>query len=284
MMQPDGEDGQDMVRPACSTSDGAAGLAPVSRETPSRWPATRLHDSIARDIGVRIASGQLQPGDLLSGEIEAAERLAVSRTAYREAVRILAAKGLVESRTKTGTRVSPRSRWHLLDPEVLGWFLETQPSERFVRDLFGLRMMVEPHAASLAAGRRTGRDLEVMEEALATMARARLSTEEGRMADRAFHQAVLVATGNEMIAALAPSVAAAVRWTTLFKSRAQREPRDPMPEHRAVLEAVRAGDGEAARAAMEDLVRRALADMQASLATPHTPTAPRVPRPRAGLG
>ncbi len=227
--------------------------------------ALRLHDTIARSIGVRIAAEELMPGDLLSGEIEAAERLEVSRTAYREAMRTLAAKGMVESRTKTGTRVSARERWHILDPEVLGWFLETKPSETFVHDLFELRMMVEPHAAELAARRREERHLAAMERALETMARRKLLTEEGRLADRSFHQSILAATGNELIVALAPSVAAAIRWTTAFKIRTQRPPRDPIEEHRAVFVAIRARDEAHARAAMSDLVSKALADMQASL-------------------
>lgn len=236
----------------------------------------RLHDVIARSIGVRIAAEELLPGDVLSGEIEAAEQLAVSRTAYREAVRILAAKGMVESRTKTGTRVSPRARWHILDPEVLGWFLETKPSESFVHDLFELRMMVEPHAAELAARHRGSSDLAVMDQALETMARRTLTTEEGRLADRTFHQAILAATGNELIVALASSVVAAIRWTTAFKSRTQRDPRDPIQEHRDVLEAIRARNATQARASMADLVQKALVDMRASL----TPNTARPPRPR----
>ena len=234
-----------------------------AEQRPAATP--RLHDSIARSIGIRITGEQLLPGDLLSGEIEAAEQLAVSRTAYREAVRILAAKGMVESRTKTGTRVSPRNRWHILDPEVLGWFLETKPSESFVRDLFEVRQMVEPHAASLAALNHTGRDIAEMGAALDTMARRQLTTEDGRAADRAFHHAILVATGNELIAALSSSVVTAIWWTTLFKQRAQRHPRDPLVEHRAVLDAIRARDAGLARSTMTELVRLAFEDMQASL-------------------
>ncbi len=243
----------DMARTRTARADGRSATSP------------RLHDSIARSIGIRITGELLLPGELLSGEIEAAEQLAVSRTAYREAVRILAAKGMVESRTKTGTRVSPRHRWHILDPEVLGWFLETKPSESFVRDLFEVRQMVEPHAASLAALNHTRRDIDEMGDALETMARLQLITEEGRAADRAFHHAILAATGNELIAALSSSVVTAIWWTTLFKQRAQRHPRDPLPEHRAVFEAIRARDAVAARTLMAELVRFAFEDMQASL-------------------
>ncbi|HWU80722.1 MAG TPA: GntR family transcriptional regulator, partial [Caulobacter sp.] len=114
----------------------------------------RIHGSIARALGIAIVSGQHQPGDVLNNEIDASEKLHVSRSAYREAIRILAAKGLVESRPKTGTRVSPRNRWSLLDPEVLAWFFESEPSEGFLQELYELRMIVEPAAAALAAERR----------------------------------------------------------------------------------------------------------------------------------
>src|SRR3546814_6993652 len=74
---------------------------------------------------------------------------------YREAVRILAAKGLVESRPKTGTRVSPQAKWHLLDPDVLSWIFEFEPGDDLLASLFELRKIVEPEAAALAAQRRT---------------------------------------------------------------------------------------------------------------------------------
>ncbi len=231
---------------------------------PEDRPA-RLHTVIARDLGVAIAGGVLRPGDTLSGEIASSVQLSVSRTAYREAVRILAAKGMVESRTRTGTRVSPRRRWNILDPEVLGWFLQTRPSEAFVRDLFEVRLMVEPAAAALAAERRSEAQLRAMREALTLMDRLKLHAEAGRAADRGFHETILEATQNEAILALSSSVCAAIRWTTLFKHRVQGTPRDPIAEHLLVLDAIAAGDAEAAHARMTDLVRFALADMHASL-------------------
>ena len=109
--------------------------------------ALRLHGTIARDIGMRIVSGRIAPGRVLDGEIEASERLRVSRTAYREAVRILAAKGLIESRPKIGTRVSEPRHWHLLDPDVISWIFTSTPDERLLSGLFELRTVVEPAAA-----------------------------------------------------------------------------------------------------------------------------------------
>lgn len=225
----------------------------------------RIHGSIARDLGIAIVTGHYMPGDTLPGEIEFSEQLKVSRSAYREAVRILAAKGLVESRPKTGTRVSARNRWNVLDPEVLGWTFESEPAESLIRDLFELRMIVEPAAAALAAERRNGIDLAQMGHALGEMARFGLATEEGRAADQAFHHAVLEAARNAPLIALSSSIAAAVSWTTIYKQRKRKLPRDPLPDHRRIYEAIADADPAAAREAMTELVRLALQDTESSL-------------------
>ncbi|MEH3148754.1 MAG: FadR/GntR family transcriptional regulator [Methylobacterium frigidaeris] len=225
----------------------------------------RIHGSVARDLGIAILAGRHAPGAVLPGEIEFSEQLGVSRTAYREAIRILSAKGLVESRPKTGTRVSPRGRWNLLDPDILAWAFESEPSEAFVRDLFELRLIVEPAAAELAAGRRSGLDIARMGHALEEMARHGLAAAAGRAADQAFHHAILEATRNAPLIALSSSIAAAVTWTTIFKQRRRALPRDPLPEHRVLYEAIVAGEPARARARMTDLIRLALADTELSM-------------------
>src|SRR6185437_4778901 len=225
-----------------------------------RRRALRLHGTIARDIGVRIVSGRIAPGRVLNGEIEASERLKVSRTAYREAVRILAAKGLIESRPKLGTRVSEPRHWHLLDPDVISWIFSATPDERLLSGLFELRTVVEPAAAALAAQRRTAEQLQVMRHALDTMATSSLAVQEGQDADGAFHRALLEASGNPFLASLTSGVAAAVTWTTIFKQRKRPLPRDPLPDHERVYEAVASRDATAARVAMAELVHLALLD------------------------
>ncbi|MGY2051438.1 FadR/GntR family transcriptional regulator [Methylobacterium sp. JK268] len=227
--------------------------------------ARRIHGTVAHDLGIAILAGRYAPGEVLPGEIEFSEHLRVSRTAYREAIRILVAKGLVESRPKTGTRVSQRNRWNLLDPDILAWAFEADPSEAFIRDLFELRLIVEPAAAALAAARRSAGDLARMGHALEEMAQFGLATDAGRAADQAFHHAVLEATRNASLIALSSSIAAAVTWTTIFKQRRRALPRDPLPDHRRLFEAIVAADPEAARAAMSDLVRLALADTEMSM-------------------
>lgn len=220
--------------------------------------AERLHGAIARNLGVAIVSGVHRPGDILGNEIELSEQLAVSRSAYREAIRILAAKGLVESKPRTGTRVLTMDRWNLLDSDVLSWLFESEPSPVIVDGLFELRMIIEPAAAALAAVRRTQTQLDRMRLSLETMEQKTLKTEAGQSADRDFHQAVLSATGNPPLISLASTIGASVRWTTHYKQRKRRLPPDPMPEHWAVFDAIAASDAEAARTAMAALVAHAL--------------------------
>lgn len=221
----------------------------------------RLHGAIARQIGVAILSGAFAPGHVLDNEVAASERLKVSRTAYREAVRILAAKGLVESRPKIGTQVTPRSRWHFLDPDVLSWFFEMpKPDADFVRGIFELRQIIEPSAAALAALRRDVDDVARLRKSLMEMQRLGLEVEGGRVADREFHDAIIAATRNAPFQSLASGIGAAVRWTTIFKTRRRKLPRDPMPEHWHVFDSIAAGDPQMAKAAMTELIRLAQED------------------------
>jgi len=224
-------------------------------------PSLRLHGTIARDLGVRIVSGRIQPGSILDGEIESSERLKVSRTAYREAVRILAAKGMVESRPKYGTRVSESRRWHLLDPDVISWiFSADQPHERLLEALFELRTIIEPAATALAATRRTAAHLEGLRHALAGMSENSLSDPTGQAADREFHSLLLEASGNAFLTSFTSGVAAGVAWTTIYKQRKSPLARDPIPDHQRVYDAVANGDAAGAREAMTTLIRLALLD------------------------
>lgn len=232
----------------------------------TRGPGRRLHGAIAHRIGTDILSGKYQPGDILSGEVAFAEELKVSRSAYREAIQVLTAKGLVASRPKAGTRVLPRSRWNLLDPEVLGWAFAGEPDVEFVRSLFELRAIVEPAAARLAAQRRDKADLKVMKDALSAMRQHTLTTEAGRAADRDFHDAILQATHNDALKVLSASIGAAVNWTTQFKQRSRALPRNPIPDHVRVYDAIAAGDAEAAAQAMNALVDLALDDTRSAMA------------------
>ena len=223
--------------------------------------ALRIHQSVARDLGIAILTGEYAPGDSFGGEIERSEELGISRTAYREAIRILAAKGLIESRPKAGTHVTPRKRWNMLDPDMLAWMLAVRPDNDFVNDLLELRYIIEPAAAFLAAERRSDEQLATMRDALETMRVSGLATEAGRSADRRFHGTLIESAGNLAMASLASSIGAAVEWTTHLKEIENIVPCDPIPEHKAVFDAIAVQDGALAATAMRQLIRNASEDL-----------------------
>ncbi len=244
---------------------GAVRRGPARGRGPGRGPGRRLHGALLRKLGIAIVTGKYRPGSILTDEVAFAEELQVSRGAYREALQALTSKGLVERRPKAGTRVLPRRQWNLLDPEVLGWFFASRPDMPFIRNLFELRQVIEPAAARLAAQRRDEGELRRMKDALALMRRHTLATEQGRLADRDFHMALLDATRNEALVTLSASIASAVTWTTRFKQRERALPRDPIPDHERVFRAVAAGNAQGAARAMVRLLELAFEDTRISM-------------------
>src|SRR5689334_2294469 len=230
-----------------------------ARQAPAR--ALRLHGTIARKLGIAIVAGEYKPGDLLDSEIAASEQFAVSRTAYREAVRILAAKGLVDARPKVGTRINPQSKWNLLDPDVLEWTFESEPDMTLLNSLFELRNVVESAAAGLAAMRRSAAHLKAMRIALDGMGEHTLATPQGRQADLDFHTTLLEATDNPFIISLTSGVNAAISTTTIFKQRKRPLRRDPLPDHLRVFTAIADKDASKAQKAMSELIELARADI-----------------------
>jgi DNA-binding FadR family transcriptional regulator len=220
----------------------------------------RIPAKIAAEIGSKIVSGRLPTGTILEGEVEASNGRNVSRSAYREAVRTLVAKGLVQSRPKVGTRVTETRQWHLLDPDVLSWMFSEEPRRELLVSLFELRKMFEPEAAALAAARRRLPELNAMADALKVMTQETLHTDRGRLADHDFHASLLLASGNPFLISLSTSVTAAVTWSTQFKDRTQRLKRDAIPDHVRVYKAIAASDARAARKAMTELIELAFSD------------------------
>lgn len=172
----------------------------------------------------------------------------------------MSAKGLIESRPKAGTRVLPRECWNVLDPDVLEWAFTGKPDFGFIRDIFELRGLIEPAAAGLAAQRRSREDVQALRRSIDAMRGHTLASEPGRHADRDFHQTILKATGNGALMVLTASVGAAVRWTTQFKQQARTLPRNAIPEHVEVCEAVAARDSRRASESMNRLIEQALED------------------------
>lgn len=196
-----------------------------------------MHARIVRDLGTRILSGEFAPGDRLPGEAELLAQYDISRPVLREAVRVLVAKGLVQSRQRAGATVRPRSDWHLLDPDVLYWFIQTQPQPAFVETLMTARRIFEPAVAALAAKVASDESLHRVAEAYAGMEAAR-SPEELLEPDLAFHRRIAEATDNALLAYIGNMLSLALRESIKLSSKHPNTHALSLPRHKAILTAM----------------------------------------------
>lgn len=218
-----------------------------------------LHGQVVEQMGTRIVGGAYPPGaPLFSEQLE--REFDVSKTVVREALKVLAAKGLVESRQKRGTVIRPREAWNLLDGDVLRWQGHEPPNFVFLENLAEVRGIVEPAAARLAAGRRTEADLTQLESALAAMAAAKQDPDAMVDADLRFHRALLDAAHNEVLSRMEVVLAAGLQVRDRFVHHSEYGS-DPMPSHRALLDAIREGDAYLAGLTVEALLAQAATDL-----------------------
>jgi len=213
------------------------------------------HFAAAEEIGSRILRGDFAPGMLLPNEAEWCKRLRMSRSAVREAVKMLKAKGLLNSRPKVGTRVEPRERWNLLDRDVLAWYMATPDRDRFFRSIQEMRRIFEPEAAALAAAHRDSHQMATIAAACRDMGTA--ATFESRIeADVRFHLAILHAAGNEFLVPFGFLIESALTNVFVYVTRHVGTLRHAQSLHEDIEKAIRRRRPDAARRA----VRRLLAD------------------------
>jgi DNA-binding FadR family transcriptional regulator len=221
-----------------------------------------FHDQIVDVLGRRMVAGVLAPGQRMPPEQQLAESLGVSRLGLREAMKTLAAKGMVSIRTKTGTHVLPRRHWHLFDPTVLQWHAQRPLDGRFVTDLMQLRRMIEPAAARIAAERIGPEALQAVRAAYLAMESA--STQGDYMAaDLRFHGAVLDACDNAFIGQLQGAISEVLRVSfEASASPAAGDRAQALALHHGLLAALEAHDPDAAAAAVDRLIARAVDRIQ----------------------
>ncbi|WP_249157993.1 FadR/GntR family transcriptional regulator [Bradyrhizobium jicamae] len=218
-----------------------------------------VHSQVTDRVGSSIVRGDIGVGETLPPEMQICEMMDVSRTVVREAMRTLTGKGLIESRPKSGTRVRPPEQWNQLDPDVLRWHLETADMDRYLAKLFQLRTAVEPAAASFAATHATEDDVARIRAGWEGMAAAK-TNEEFVTSDIAFHQAIYFATRNEFFWPIAQMFDITLRQSFSIAATGTHRPR-ALVEHRAVLDAIAAGDAEAARTATHVLLTNSADDL-----------------------
>lgn len=205
-----------------------------------------MHATLVQDLGLQIVSGDLAPGQKLPSETNLCETYQISRPVFREAMRALTAKGLVEARPRVGTLVRPRHDWHMLDPDVLHWLMQATPQQEFFNTLSSVRWVIEPAAAALAASNATPEDIEAISEAYQRMEAAR-SHEERLQPDLDFHGRIADATHNDLLAYLCNMLSLALRESMRCSNQRPNFDELALPRHKAILTAIRNGDALGAR-------------------------------------
>jgi DNA-binding FadR family transcriptional regulator len=217
----------------------------------------RLYEQVTRALALRIMSGRLNPESDRNTEEELCRDFGVSRTVLREAIKVLSAKGLVEVRPRTGMRIKPRSEWTLIDRELMTWQAEIGFSEEFVRNLFQVRLILEPPTAAAAATNATQEELAGIREAFKGMEEQLSNFDEYVDDDCNFHERISKATHNDYLIQINGIMLGAVRSVqTLF--RVDRvDIQGALSLHKDVCEAIIRHDQEWARSAMSRLLHQA---------------------------
>ena len=225
-----------------------------------------VHGSTLDLLGESIVRGDYAPRSSIPPEPVLCDEFGVSRTVIREAVKSLVAKGLITTGPKVGTRVQPSDSWNWFDPDVIRWQSSAGLTREFLRDLQDLRRVLEPAAVRLAAQRATAKDIRDIEEAYEGM---RSAIEEGGdyvSNDLRFHQGLLRAGRNRMIVQMSKAIGALLRTSFEISTSKQGGPRQSLPLHRAVLDAVIAHDARRAEKATLALIDSAADDIEQVLA------------------
>lgn len=217
---------------------------------------SNLTFDLKETLGRAIVGGAFESGFPTEAELSRSHGL--SRSVTREAVKMLAAKGLLSARPKIGTVVEPSERWNLLDPDVLRWLLDRQFSLELLRHFSQLRLAIEPTAAALAAQSANGAAIEAIESGFARMEAAAAGKDDVLAADIQFHIAILQAAQNPFFRQFEELVRTALHSSIQFTNRFSGRSAN-IGQHGEVLEAIRTGDGARARAVMFSLIDEVLA-------------------------
>jgi GntR family transcriptional regulator, galactonate operon transcriptional repressor len=224
------------------------------------------HRDAVEVIAGWIVGGAQQPGSALPTEPDICQRLGLSRTVVREAVKTLVAKGLLQAGPRVGTRVLPQRQWNVFDPDVIRWRLAAGVDADFVRDVIDVRLAIEPTAAALAAARADDADIARMDEALAAMAASVEGYGGWLDGDLAFHRSVLFAAHNQFFSGMMPLIEAILSVSFRQSVKSRDSARNSLPLHKAARDAIVRHDGEGAANAFRALILSARRDIETDLA------------------
>ncbi len=224
-----------------------------------------LSEQVVRQIGLSLMRNDFKPGDALLSEPELSLQFNISRPILREALKMLGAKGLIESRPKTGTRVRPRADWNLLDPDVIAWQYEIGFDRSFLQAVCEIRLMFEPMTAGFAAVRATPEEVAWIEHCCQLLQDAVDSIELYIPVDLQFHTAICSAAHNELLQKIMTTLDTPLRASRVITSQLPGANQNAMLLHWAITKAIRSRDEQAAEVAMRKLIILTTEDIQRAL-------------------
>ncbi len=264
-------------------------IAPEAAEKPlaSRRPnaarisGSSVHASLASEIGLRIVRGDYPPGTILPNETRWTEIFDVSRSAVREAIKMLTAKSLLASRPKIGSWVEPKEHWNLLDRDVLAWYAVSPDREEFLRTVQEFRHIIEPESTALAAERRTDEQMQEISQALRDMAAAP-TLQQRTEADTRFHVAILRASGNDLLVPLGVLIESALNHLFVHVTREDSSLLRAQKLHENIERCIRLQKPNAARNAVRKLLANTDDIIDSQSARRRTPTRSEMAKEQAG--
>lgn len=221
-----------------------------------------LTQLIVQDLGIAIVTGEYSDPRQFPIEAEICEKYDASRSIVREALKVLNAKGLLIARPRRGTRVRPERDWNLLDPDVLNWMLKRRFSLPLLIDFTYTRLAIEPSAAALAAQHASPEQKQAIMTALRHMEEATQGQFDPLEADISFHLSILHASNNRFFYHLSPMVETALRYSIRYLNRKLHRKYSLVPDHKAIADAILAGDPIAAADASRVQLQAALDNMR----------------------
>ena len=208
------------------------------------WRPGRFASVVVEELAHQIIGGTLATGDILPTEPVLCEQFGFSRTVIREGVKLLEERGLIRVEQGRGTTVQPRSSWNLLDPVVIRIALEYDADMSLLESLVSVRTVLEREMAAVAASRLTEPDFAELARCILGMEGAFDDYERFRTFDQAFHAVVMKASGNEVGLAIVRTIHRHGGARPLLAGGSSRPSLErTVREHRAVYDALAAGDG-----------------------------------------
>ncbi len=223
-----------------------------------------LYQRVVQQVTSQIVGGILAPGSSLPVETELSQQFGVSRTVIREAVRILASKGLISVRQGSGMRVQSPESWNYLDPLVLFEQVRWGHGE-LLNEVLEVRYILEVEVAALAAKRRTPEDLAAMRTSLAGMDKYLDDPDIFTEFDVKFHEHVLIAARNRLLREAMKPVAETLQTGRSITNRLSGGAEASMVGHREIYDAIEAQDAVSARDATGRHVKQFEHDIRVSL-------------------